>query len=82
MERVSLTEAEIVQALTDAMSQAEGGDDGMTVAEMEAATGAGNRRVRLALRKLMEAGKLEVGRRPTTSLVGARVFTPVYRVKP
>ena len=82
MERVCVTEAELIDAVRDAMSGADASDDGMTLGEMGTATGVGAKRLRLALRTLLDAGRLEVGRRLITSIDGRKCFVPVYRVKP
>jgi hypothetical protein len=55
-------------------------DDGQSAAELSAAWGVCNKTVMERLRALHQAGRLSVGKRQTTNLIGRSCSTPVYRL--
>lgn len=77
----AFTHDELIAALT-AAQPATGEDDpaAMTVRELVTATGRGDVVVARRLRGLIDAGLVEVVRRPWTRIDGARTTVPAYRL--
>ena len=75
----AFTHDELIAALTAARP---GVDDpkALTVRELVAATGRGNVVVARRLRGLIDAGLVEVVRRPLTRIDGAQTTVPAYRL--
>lgn len=78
-----VTVAEILDELARAArSRDTGPDDAMTGAEIMAATGWGEKRLRANLKTLKAAGSLECVRVTRENLVGQIVPVPAYRLLP
>lgn len=56
-------------------------DEGMTAHEICEGLGKSTDSVRKLLRKAHDSGRLVVGRRQTTNIIGVRSTVPVYRLK-
>jgi hypothetical protein len=73
---------ELLTALTGAtLTDAPDAPDAATADELAAATGRSLVAMRRALRRAIDAGRVECIRRPYTRIDGARVTVPAYRVR-
>jgi predicted transcriptional regulator len=80
-ERVTITEAEVRQALADAVSGSAPGD-AMTVTEICLALGKHRTTVERVLRQFMAEGRLMVHRVPRPSIGGYLKHVPAYTINP
>lgn len=80
MDRIEVTESELIAALRAAFD-APGEDDGsLTIRELAAATGWGAAKAREHLRRLIQDGAAEPVRSPRTNLAGQRQPVVAYRL--
>lgn len=80
MDRISVTENQMLEALRAAMMPA-GVADGASVQELSAATGRPIHAVRMGLRKMIAAGTAEVARGQRPRLDGIIGWVPCYKLK-
>lgn len=81
MERVRVTESDLLEALRDAFASAEASEDALTTADLVEACGRGEETVRKALRALERKGQLEVVRVRRRRLDGQIQVYPAYRLR-
>jgi hypothetical protein len=79
--RVSVTESELLDALALTVP-GDGPEDARTVAEMVQATGIYIRRIRHALARLQQEGRLTVHQVVRRDLAGRRSVVPAYTITP
>lgn len=79
MDRVTLTETEIMEALREALEGSQGPDDARTVAELQEATGWHVNRVRQGVKAMLAAGEAECVRVYRPGMDGRRAQVPGYR---
>lgn len=81
-EEIDLIAAEF-KAITDSVTENEEGRDGFyTVKEIVELTGLSKNAVLIRLRKLQEAGRLEVKDTKKVNIAGRANYVPVYKIKP
>ena len=80
MERVKITESEVLRAILDAQTP-NAPTDAFTSEEICTATGRGRDYVRARIRELVRAGVLECVKKPATDVTGRSVALPAYRAK-
>lgn len=76
---ISVTESELLEALTSAQRA---GPDGQTATELAEATGVGRRRVLDALRAFQKEGRLQVRQAHRLGINGRAQPVPVYTILP
>lgn len=80
MDRISITEAEILSALRAAADTPDGDDGALTMRQMMELTGWGDRKVREHVRRMIASGAAEPVRVPRPTLAGNVQPTPAYRL--
>lgn len=77
---MKITTDDLLDALRAALELP--GETAPTVLDLTATMGCGEARVRKALKALAHQGRLETVRVRSTSITGAAIFVPGYRIKP
>lgn len=82
MARISVTENDLLDALSEALPSGKGPDDARTVREMAKATGWSEVRVRKALVAVQEQGRLVVHRVGRQGIDGRAAVVSAYTIVP
>lgn len=81
MDRVSITESEILAALREAANARPDVDGAFTVEELKEVMGRGEKYIRALLRPLVKSGVVEAVQRPDVDLCNRPCKRHAYRVK-